>query len=226
MLFRLIVSTIASVAIIALLLFVPAGTLNWPRAWLTIGIFLAGSVVSIVDLMRVSPVLLNERLKSPFQKGQPLADKIVLVVLVAGFYGMIAFTAFDVFRLHAFLMPPLCVSVVGLALFLIGWALAYVALRENAFAAAVVKYQEERNQTVVDTGVYSVIRHPIYAGGALFIIGFPLWLGSSAGAFVALLPIAALIVRILIEEGLLRRQLAGYNDYAKRVHYRLIPFIW
>jgi len=226
MLFRLIVSTIASVGIIALLLFVPAGTLNWPRAWVTIGIFLIGSVVTVVDLLRVSPALLNERLKSPFQKGQPVSDKIVLVVLVVGFYCMIAFTALDVFRLHIIRMPPIWVSVVGLVLFLIGWGLAYIALRQNAFAAAVVKYQEERQQTVVDTGLYSVIRHPIYAGGALFIIGFPLWLGSYAGALVAFLPIAALFVRIFIEEGLLRRQLPGYADYAKRVHYRLIPFIW
>ena len=193
---------------------------------MTIGIFFVGSIVTVVDLLRVSPALLNERLKSPFQKGQPLADKFVLVVLVVGFYGMIAFTAFDVFRLHTMSMPPIWVSVLGLALFLIGWALAYIALRENAFAAAVVKYQEERQQTVVDTGVYSVIRHPIYAGGVLFIICFPLWLGSYAGALVALLPITALIVRIFIEEGLLRLKLAGYDDYAKRVRYRLIPFIW
>ena len=226
MIFRLILSTLVSVGIIALLLFVPAGTVNWPRAWVTIGIFLIGSVVSVADLLRVSPELLNERLKSPFQKEQPLADKFVLVLLVVTFYGMIAFTALDVSRLHLLRMPPIWVSVVGLALFLIGWALADIALRENAFAAAVVKYQEERRHTVVDTGVYGVIRHPIYAGGALFIIGFPLWLGSYAGALVALLPIGALIVRIFIEEGLLRRQLSGYDDYAGRVRYRLIPFLW
>jgi len=205
-LFRLIASTIVSVGIIALLLFVPAGTLNWPRAWVTIGILLFGSVITVADLLRVSPALLDERLKSPFQKEQPLADKFVLAALVVTFYGMIAFTALDVFRLHLFRMPPMWVSSLGLALFLIGWALAYIALRQNAFAAAVVKYQEERDHTVVDTGVYSVVRHPIYAGGALFIIGFPLWLGSYAGALVALLPTTALIVRIFIEEGLLRRR--------------------
>jgi protein-S-isoprenylcysteine O-methyltransferase Ste14 len=118
------------------------------------------------------------------------------------------------------------VSLVGLLLFIAGWWITSLAFKENAFAAPVVKYQQERGQHVVDTGVYAVVRHPMYAGGVLLFVGMPLWLGSYAAAILGSLSIALLALRIMVEERFLRRTLAGYEDYAARVRYRLVPFLW
>jgi len=224
--FRLFVSTAASVAILGLFLFVPARTLNWPNAWILLGLFAVGSVLSVIDLSRDGDGLLRERMKPPFQRGQPFADKVILTILVVGFYAMIVFAALDIFRLHLMRAPPPYIEILGLVLFFFGWTIAWSALRENAFATSVVRLQNDRHQTVVDTGPYGIVRHPIYAGGALLILGLPLGLGSYAATLFAIIPIGALIVRIAIEERLLRRELTGYHDYAQRVRYRLIPFLW
>lgn len=124
------------------------------------------------------------------------------------------------------LKPPVVVSSLGLVLFVAGWWITALALRENTFAAPVVKCQEERQQTVIDTGIYGIVRHPMYAGGALLMVGMPLWLESYAAALLAMVPIAILILRILIEERFPRQRLAGYDAYAQRVPYRLIPYVW
>ena len=222
----LLVSTLASTAIMALVLFAPARTLNWPSAWIILGLYVAGTVLGIIDLSRNGGDLLRERMKPPFQRGQPISDKIVLAVLVLGFYGMIVFAGLDVFHMHLLRAPPMHIQVLGLVMFFSGWTIAWAGLRENAFAANVVRLQKERQQTVVDTGVYRVVRHPMYSGGALVLIGLPLWLGSYAATVFAIIPIASLIIRIAIEEQLLNRELPGYSDYKDRVRSRLIPFIW
>src|SRR5262245_11860338 len=223
---KLIVGVIATVAIYGLLLFVPAGTLDWWRAWVFLGVVLVGGTASTAYLYRVNPGLLEDRFRPPVQAGQPLADKIVTVLLLAAFVGAIAFIPLDVFRLHLMPRPGLLVSSLGLVLFVAGWWIMTLAMRENAFAAPVVRHQEERHQTVVDTGVYGVVRHPMYAGGVPLFVGMPLWLESYAAALFAVVPIGMLVLRIRIEEQFLRRELAGYDAYTGRVRYRLIPFLW
>jgi len=226
LIFKLIVGIVIQMVILGGLLFVPAGTLVWWRAWLLLCILFAGSVASAAGLFPGRKDLLRERLKSPIQKGQPLADKIVLMLLIISFYGLIMFIPMDVFQFHLMDKPGMLVSSLGLFLFLAGWGIVFLALRENIFAAPVVKLQEERKHTVVDTGVYGVVRHPMYAGGILFIAGIPLWLESYAGVLLALIPVGTLVLRILLEEQFLRKQLKGYEAYMKRVRYRLIPFLW
>jgi protein-S-isoprenylcysteine O-methyltransferase Ste14 len=223
---KLIVSITSKVAIFAILLFLPAATLDWWRAWLFIGVVFAGGVASLVSLFPGHKELLGERLKPPIQKGQPLADKIVLVLYLATFFGMIAFIPLDVFRYHLMGKPGTFVSSLGLALLIAGWWIAYLALRENAFAAPVVRHQEERQQTVIDTGFYSIVRHPLYAGAALLMAGAPPWLESYPAALLASVPIAAIALRIIFEERFLRRELKGYDAYTQRVRYRLIPLLW
>jgi protein-S-isoprenylcysteine O-methyltransferase Ste14 len=223
---KLIVSIISNVAIFAVLLFLPAATLDWWRAWLFIGVVFVGGVASLVGLFPGHKELLGERLKPPMQKGQPLADKIVLVLYLTTFFGSIAFIPVDVFRFHLMSKPGTFVSSLGLALLIAGWWIAYLALRENAFAAPVVKHQEERQQTVIDTGVYSIVRHPLYAGGILLMVGAPLWLESYPAAVLASVPIATIALRILFEERFLRREVKGYQAYTEKVRYRLIPFLW
>jgi protein-S-isoprenylcysteine O-methyltransferase Ste14 len=100
------------------------------------------------------------------------------------------------------------------------------AFRENAFAAPVVKLQEERHQRVIDTGVYALVRHPMYAGGALVLIGMPLWLQSYTAALSAVVPIGLGVARIRFEEQFLRRAPKGYDTYRQKVRYKLIPFVW
>jgi len=221
-----ITSIIFNVAIFAVLLFFPAATLDWWRAWLFIGVVFIGTVGAMVSLSRDHEGLLKERLKSPIQKGQPLADKIIVVLYLAAFSGLVIFIPLDVFRFHLMGKPGTVVSSLGLALVVAGWWLAYLGLRENAFAAPVVKYQEERQQAVIDTGVYSIVRHPMYAGGALLAVGIPLWLESYPAALLTSVPIATVALRIVFEERFLKRELKGYDAYTQRVRYRLIPFLW
>jgi len=224
--FKLILGTIGSPAIFTILLFLPAGTFDWWRAWLLIAIFLVGAVWAVRRLLHGHKALLEERLKSPVQKGQPLADKVLVLLLIVTYFGGIAFIPLDVFHLHLLSKPGPLVSSFGLIILNVGWWFSYLSLRENAFAAPVVKHQSERNQTVVDTGVYSKVRHPMYAGAALVMIGVPLWLESYSATLLSLIPISTLLVRIFIEETFLRRELQGYTAYTERVPYRLVPYLW
>ena len=176
---RLIAGIILNVIIFGGLLFVPAGTLEWWRAGVFLGVIVVAAFVTMVTVFSSREDLLNERFKPPIQKGQPLADRIILLLLLSTFCGLVAFIPVDVFRLHLIRRPGPLVSSVGLILFVAGWWIISLAFRENAFAAPVVKHQEERHQTVVDTGVYSIVRHPMYAGAVLLLIGMPLWLESS-----------------------------------------------
>lgn len=224
--FRLIIYTTISLCIMGELLFLPAGTFDWWRAWVLIGVIASGSLISAFRLFPEHKGLIRERLKSPVQKGQPLADKIITLLMLLIFYGMFVFISLDVFRFHLMGRPRPLVSFAGLTLLAAGWRIAYLALRENAFAAIVVKIQGERGQTVIDSGVYGVVRHPMYAGVIHFFLGMPLWLESYAAVVLAVFLIFLLMLRITIEEKYLRRELTGYDAYMKRVRYRLIPHVW
>jgi protein-S-isoprenylcysteine O-methyltransferase Ste14 len=224
--YRLIVGVIANVAIFGGLLILPAGTFDWWRAWTFLCVVFVGTVATMVGVFASNQGLLDERLKPPIQKGQPLADKILVIPLIATFLGLILFIPLDVFRLHLMSKPATMVSSLGLLLFVAGWWIISLSFRENAFAAPVVKHQEERRHTVIDTGVYSVVRHPMYTGAALLLVGMPLWLESYAAALLAIIPIGLLTVRILFEERFLRRELKGYEAYTGSVPWSLIPLLW
>lgn len=223
--FRLIVGIITNMVIFGGLLFLPARTLAWWRAWVFLGVVLIATMATMVSLSS-NQALLDERFKPPIQKGQPLADKIVLLLFIAAFLGLIVFIPLDVFRFHLMGEPTAVVSFLGLILFAAGWWIISLSLRENTFAAPVVRHQQERHQTVIDTGVYSVVRHPMYAGAVFLLFGMPLWLESYAAALLASVPIGLLVLRILVEEQFLRRELKGYDAYRERVRYRLIPLLW
>ena len=224
--FKLIAGVIFNLAFFAVLLFLPAGTFDWPGAWILLAVILVVSVMSLISIARINTGLLEERFKPPIQKGQPFADKVVLSLLLASLVGLMVFIPLDVFRFHLLDKPGILISSLGLLLFIAGWWIMTLALRENAFAAPVVKYQQERDQTVITTGVYSIVRHPMYAGTIPWLVGMALWLQSYAAALLVVIPILLLAVRILIEEEFLKRELKGYDAYMKKVRYRLIPFVW
>lgn len=224
--FKLVAGIVFNVVFFAAFLFVPAGTLHWPQAWVFLGVVLISTIVSTIYLYRVDRGLLEERFKPPLQKGQPFSDKIIVSLLIVAIFGLIAFIPLDVFRWRLLPAPDGVVSWLGLLLFIGGWWLMSVAMGQNAFAAPVVKHQEERHQTVIDSGVYGIVRHPMYAGVLPWLAGMSLWLGSYAAALLSCLPVAVLAVRIVFEERFLRRELTGYDAYVKKVRYRLIPYIW
>lgn len=223
---KLVGAVILNPVIFTGLLLWPAGTWSWWRAWVFIGVMLGVSLAVTAGIFVRRPDLLDERYRPPFQKGQPMADKIVVILLVLTFIGVVVFIPFDVFRFHLLGKPGPAVSVLGLAFVVGSGVVMYLGFRENAFAALVVRHQAERGQRVIDTGVYGAVRHPLYAAGILLFVGMPLWLESYAAALLASLPIAVLMVRVRVEEGLLRRELPGYEAYTTRVRHRLIPFVW
>jgi protein-S-isoprenylcysteine O-methyltransferase Ste14 len=223
---KLVAGTISNIALYAGALFLPAGTWHWWRAGVIVAITSVGTIVPIIALAKSKSGVLEERLKSPVQKGQPFSDKIAVLLLVFTYVALLAFVPVDVFRLHLLRKPGTLVSSAGLLLFIAGWCIAYLAMRQNAFASAAVRYQQERSHKLVDTGLYSVVRHPMYAGSLLLVFGLPLWLQSYAAALLGCIPIAVVIVRVLFEERFLLRELPGYSEYTQRVRCRLIPHVW
>jgi protein-S-isoprenylcysteine O-methyltransferase Ste14 len=223
---QLITRSVVQLLVLAGLLFVPAGTLDWWQAWVLIGVFLLGTVVSLLDLYPDHKDLLQERLKSPLQKDQPLVDKIVLIPFVVLFFGLFVLIPLDLFRWHLLPQPARPVSCLGLALLLIGWCIVHFSLKQNPYAAPVVKHQQSRRHAVVDRGIYGIVRHPMYAGAIPCMLGIPLWLGSYAGTLLAIILILLLALRIVFEERFLRGRLPGYEAYMRKVRYRLIPWVW
>jgi protein-S-isoprenylcysteine O-methyltransferase Ste14 len=223
---KLIAACLLQFCLFAAMLLVPAGTWHWPQAWALLGLLAVATVATVSALYPSRQALLAERIKLPFQPGQPRADKIATFLIGVSFILQFVFIPLDVFHLHLLPRPSLAWAVLGLVLLGAGWWLVAVSFMVNPFAVPIVKYQPERRQRVIDGGPYRVIRHPIYAGAALFLIGMALWLRSTAAALVALLPIAMLVLRLMVEERFLRAQLPGYPEYCARVRYRFIPWLW
>jgi protein-S-isoprenylcysteine O-methyltransferase Ste14 len=222
---NLIVQTIVWYGFMGVIIFGAAGTMHYTGGWLYLGEMVALSVVFGAYGVCVDPALLRERLKPPVQKDQPLADKLVLIpILLLVFAGM-GFMAADAARWHWSMMPPY-VQWAGCGLLLAAFLFISWTMRTNSFAAPVVKIQKDRGQVVITTGPYAVVRHPMYFGALFYFAATSLALGSWWG--IATVPIFILLlgIRIGIEEKALRAGLEGYDDYARRVRWRLIPFIW
>jgi len=222
---RVIVQNTLWIAVIAAILFVPAGTLAWPGAWAFLAIMAVGGLTISFWLARHDPALLAERMAPPIQRGQKLWDKIFMSVILVLFCAWLVLMALDAGRFHWSTVAPLAQALGALVIVACLW-IAVLAFRANTFAAAVVKIQKDRAQSVVTTGPYAYVRHPMYAGALLFFVGVPLLLGSWYGLAFALLLVVALAIRAVKEELMLAAELAGYADYATRVRYRLIPGVW
>jgi len=208
--------------VMALLLFVPAGTLHYWQAWVYLAIFAGVSALTTLDLIRKDPALLERRMRGgPTAEKQP-TQKVIMLGMSIGFIALLVVPALD----HRFgwSSVPLGGVVTGDVLVALGFYLIFLVYRENTFTSATIEVAE--NQKVISTGPYARVRHPMYASAILYLLGTPLALGSYWGLapVVAMMPF--LVWRILAEERFLARNLAGYTDYQKRIHHRLVPFVW
>lgn len=210
----------------AALLLIPAGTWHWPRAIQFVSAYTIVLLVSIVLMARFAPSSLEARLEMPGAKSQPLADRIITFLLILAMLAWFAFVPVDVFRLQLFPPPSLALSILGAVLGFTGYGIMILALFQNAFAVPVAREQPERGQVLIDTGLYGLVRHPMYLGILVFFIGVALWLESYASLLSLSLVFLLLVARIYIEEKTLREGLTGYIGYMERVRYRLVPFVW
>ena len=207
------------VVLVGALIFLPAGTLAFTSGWLLMGVLFVPMFLAGLVMLAKDPNLLRSRLDAKEKaKEQNLVVKLSGLMFIAGF----VIAGLD-YR-FGWLPLPKAVSVVATVVFLISYALYAEVLRENAYLSRTIRVQE--GQKVVDTGLYGIVRHPMYTVTIFLFLSMPLMLGSwYALAIFAAYP-AIIIVRLKDEEALLTRQLPGYDAYRQKVKYRLLPFIW
>ena len=219
LLLNALVKFIFGVVAIALLLFLPAGTVFYPHAWLFMAVLFIPVMIMGIVLYIKAPSLLEKRLSEKESEG---TQKWVVALSGLMFIAAFVIPALE-FRFFGASVPKWCV-ILSAVIFLLGYVMFAEVLREHAYLSRTVEVQEE--QTVVDTGLYGIVRHPMYTATLLMFVPMPLILGS----FWGLIPLAAypviIIVRIINEEKVLTNGLRGYDEYKKKVKYRLIPFIW
>jgi protein-S-isoprenylcysteine O-methyltransferase Ste14 len=222
---RLTVQTAVMMLVIALALFLPAGTLDWPAGWIFLGLMFALSIAESIWLIRFNPALMNERMTGLGRKDQEKWDKVLMSIVAVAFFGWFVVMGFDAVR-YRWSRVPLWVQALGGLVFVASFRIIRAAFRENSFLSPAVRVQTERAQTVVRTGPYARVRHPLYAGFAAFVVGAALLLGSWWGVVGAFVLIALVARRAVLEERLLRERLPGYDEYVREVRYRFVPGVW
>jgi protein-S-isoprenylcysteine O-methyltransferase Ste14 len=222
---KALLEVLAEFAVFAALLFVSAGTLLWPAGWAFLALFFGFALAIILWLARKEPELLAERMSSPMQSGQPLWDKVFVVAVMVLFVAWLILMPLDAVR-FGWSEVPGWLQILGALGVVLSFYIMFLTFRENAYLALVVKVQEERGQSVVSTGPYRYVRHPMYASTFLFFPGSALLLGSWWGLMFCTVLLGLLVWRIPLEERMLENGLAGYEEYARKVRYRLIPRVW
>ena len=210
---------VAGAVLLGLLLFLPAWTFNYFGAWLFLGLLFVPMLIMGAVMLIKAPALLEKRLdgkeKEATQKG---------VVALSGLMFPIGFVLSALDFRFSWSHVPLWLVVTASAMFLIGYGLYAEVMRENAYLSRTIEVQE--NQTVIDTGLYGMVRHPMYLATLLMFLPLPLILGSFWGLIPFALYPAIIVVRILNEEKVLNDGLDGYAEYKQKVRYRLIPYFW
>jgi protein-S-isoprenylcysteine O-methyltransferase Ste14 len=206
----------------ALLLFVPAGTARYWQGWSYLAIFFTASALTTRDLMRRDPALLERRMSGgPTAEKRPI-QQIIMLGASLSFIALLVVPALE-YRLRGSSMP-VAINLLGDLLVAIGFYLIALVYRENTFTSATIDLAP--GQTVVATGPYAIVRHPMYASALVYLAGTPLALGSTWGFIPLAIMVPFLVWRLFDEEGFLARNLPGYVAYQRRVRHRLIPFVW
>jgi len=219
---QLLASFGLSVAFFGLALFLPAGTFDYWQAWVYLAVFVAGTLLPSVYLAVKHPAALQRRMKGgPTAETRPI-QRVVVVATVLVVVAQLVVSAFD----HRFgwSSVPTAVVVLGDVLVGVGLLAAQFVIIQNGYAAATITVEAE--QPLVSTGLYGLVRHPMYSGALVMMIGAPLALDSYWGLVLLVPGFVALGARIADEEKMLTEELAGYDDYVKRVRFRLVPGLW
>jgi len=204
------------------LIFGSAGTFAYWQGWLFLAVFAASTVGFTVYLAIYDRPLLERRLKAGPQYEREWSQKIIVTLILFAFFSLIVLSVLD-YRFAGSRVTP-WVSILGDVVILLSFLFIFWVVRVNSFAASNIRV--EKDQTVIDTGPYAHVRHPMYAGAIWLFVGMPLALGSwwSLGLIVPFMPV--LLWRLLDEEKILQRDLPGYTDYMRRVRFRLVPSVW
>jgi protein-S-isoprenylcysteine O-methyltransferase Ste14 len=217
--FQAILKFIAGVILVGLLVFLPAGTIKFFNGWLFMAVLFIPMFIAGVVMLFKNPELLKKRLNAKEkEREQDLVVKLSGLMFIAGF--IVA----GLTHRFGWYTPGKGMVIVGTVLFLIAYALYAEVLRENTFLSRTIEVQE--NQTVVDTGLYGIVRHPMYSATILLFLSIPLVLGSVFSFAIFLVYPFIIAKRIKNEEELLEKELKGYKEYKEKVKYRLIPFVW
>ena len=219
---RLAASSIWGLAVLVLLLFLPAGTLNYWQAWVFIGVFTIATMVPSIYLARTDPAALQRRMRAgPLAEARAI-QKIVVIGAFADLVAMVVLSVLD-HRMGWSSVPPwLC--LLGDVVVAAGLGIAMLTIVQNNYAASTVTV--ETGQSVASGGFYKFVRHPMYVGDVIMMVGIPLALGSYWALLLVIPGVLVLISRILDEEKMLTQQLGGYLEYTQRVRYRLVPYVW
>jgi protein-S-isoprenylcysteine O-methyltransferase Ste14 len=205
-----------------LLLFWPAGTLNYWQAWLFIAIFIIMGAGFAIYLAVNNPEVLRRRMRAGPLAETRTAQKIIVIGVYLWFFGVLVVSALD----HRFGWSnvPTAVALIGNALVAIGLGITMLVVIQNSYAAATIRV--EADQEVVSTGLYALVRHPMYFGALIMMIAMPLALDSYWGLALIIPGVPILAFRILDEEKALKQELTGYSEYTQQVHSRLLPYVW
>jgi protein-S-isoprenylcysteine O-methyltransferase Ste14 len=204
------------------LLFIPAGTLNYWQAWTFLAVYFASSFAITLYLVQRDPKLLERRMSGgPFAEKET-TQKIIMSFTSLGFIGLLVVPAFD--RRFAWSHVPPYIALAGDVLVVLGWLAIFFVFRENSYTSATIELAPD--QKVISTGPYALVRHPMYAGALVMLLGIPIALGSWWGVLVIVAIMPALIWRLIDEEKFLARNLSGYVAYQQKVRYRLMPRVW
>lgn len=217
--FSAVIKFFIGVLLVGMLVFLPAGTLSFINGWILMTILFVPMLIEGIVMMFKNPALLAKRLDAKEKRGEQN-----LVVKLSGLMFILGFVAAGLDFRFEWLRLPDTVVIASAVVFLVGYILYAEVLRENTYLSRTVEVQE--NQKVVDTGLYGVVRHPMYSATILLFLAMPLVLGSLVAFVVFLIYPVLIVLRIKDEEKLLEKELEGYTDYKKKVKYRLIPFIW
>ena len=215
-------SLAALAAVMSLLVFGTAGTVRYWQGWVYLAVFFGASLLTTLDLMRRDPALLERRMRGgPAAEKRP-AQRLVMLGASVGFISLLVLPALD----HRFHWSNVSLGAViaGDVLVVVGFYFVFRVYRENTFTSATIEIAP--NQTVVSTGPYAIVRHPMYASALLYVIGTPLALASYWGLIGVAVMVPFLIWRLFDEERMLVASLPGYVEYQRKVRCRLIPFVW
>ena len=221
------VSTAIRFALFPVTILWPAGDWTWWEGWALVGVWITYAIGAVLYLRRHDPELLAERMKaSPAQADQKGWDKALMVPMMLAGIGLLLVPGFDVVRFGWSERLPLVYEVVALAIHVPAMLMIAWVMKTNTYAARVVKIDEERGHSLVDTGPYAIVRHPMYTAVVVMVLATPIALGSRWGLVPAGVMVALLLIRTHFEDRTLFEELEGYPQYTERTRFRIIPGIW